>query len=87
MDILFAVLALLFGGLAYQTRRKNIAEARNENVETKEKVNEINKDVAKNQGLIGAEEEKQKDIKEKIENGKESSDDSINSLIDFFKKR
>lgn len=79
---------LLFGGLVLQTKKKNIAEARNDNLETKEKLNDVNKNISQNQGQIESEEDKQKEILKEIENGKNSNDQANpDNLLDYFRNR
>lgn len=88
MEYLISLILLLFGGLVLQTKKKNIAEARNDNLETKEKLNDVNKNISQNQGQIESEEDKQKEILKEIENGKNSNDQANpDNLLDYFRNR
>ncbi len=49
--------AAILAALYYLWTKKNSAEALNENVETKEHVNELGKEISKNDGQLASEEE------------------------------
>lgn len=72
--------------LLYEKNKRESAEALNDNLETKEKVDAINKDVIKNEALIAAEEEKRKEIEKKLEEEK-NKDVSKDDLTKFFNDR
>ena len=76
----------LLGAFFYQKSKRETAEARNENLETKEKLNDINKDISKNQGQLESEEQKQSELKKDLENVK-TIQDSISSIVDFLNSR
>lgn len=71
--------------LVYLYIKKQSAEALLENVDTKEKVNELGKDIAKNDGLLEAEEEKRAQLEK--EKNEKLKDTSVSDLIDFFNNR
>lgn len=76
-----AVLAAFY----YLKVKKDSAEALNENIDTKNKINELDKDASKNSGLLEAEEEKRKQLEN--EKNEKIKDTSLNTLIDFFNGR
>lgn len=83
MDIKYviAVFVGLLGYSAYQTITKRGAKGLLENLDTKNALNDKDKDIAKNTGLLQAEEEKRKD------NEKTPDDVSNDQLRDFFNKK
>lgn len=85
MEYLIGIIAALVGALFWQTNKRKIAEARNENVLTKEKLNDINKDIAKNSGSIESENSKQEEFKKDLENVK-TNDLSVSDILDIFNK-
>lgn len=78
-------LAALGGLFLYEKSKRKSAEALNENVETKEKLNELNKDIIKNEALNEAEEEKRKQIEKESEEKKNEKVDRDN-LLDWLNK-
>jgi uncharacterized protein (DUF342 family) len=87
MEYIIGIIATLLGALYWQTQKRKIAEARNENILTKEKLNDINKEIASNSGSIESEKLKQEQLKKDLENvkpGGMSVDDVIN-IINKFK--
>ena len=83
-DLLYAVL----GGLAvlFFLKKNKSAEAQNENLETKEKLLELEKDVIKNDASLSAEEIKRNELKkEMVEKTNETL--SPQDLVDFFNNR
>jgi Flp pilus assembly protein TadB len=85
MEYLIGIIGALLGALYWQTNKRKIAEARNENVLTKEKLNDINKEIAKNSGVIESETLKQEELKKDLENAK-TNDLSINDVLDIINK-
>lgn len=81
--VLILVVVGLVGWLLYERSKRRSSEALNDNIETKEKVNEIQKDIIKNEALIEVEKEKQDELKKNLEKEK-SKDVSNDDLIDFF---
>lgn len=77
-----AILAVLY----YLWTKKQTAEALNQNIDTKNQINELDKNVAKNDGLLQSEEEKRNQLQKDAENAK-NADQTSSSLIDFFKRR
>lgn len=63
MEYIFGLIALLLGALGYNVIRRRSAEALLQNNEIKSKLNEQDKDKARNDGLLAAEEEKRADSK------------------------
>jgi uncharacterized protein (DUF342 family) len=87
MEYIIGIIVTLLGALYWQTQKRKIAEARNENILTKEKLNDINKQIASNSGSIESEKLKQEQLKKDLENVKPdgmSVDDVIN-IINKFK--
>lgn len=66
MEYLIGLLVAALGLLMYERTKKQSAEGLLLNTETKEKDVSLQADQAKNSGLISAEEEKQKQIKEDV---------------------
>lgn len=88
MQYLIGIIVALVGAFFWQRNRANTAEARNDNLQTKEELNKIDNVIAKNSGQEQAEEEKQAKLKKEIqENATKSIVDNVSSLIDFFNKR
>lgn len=86
MNYLIGIIVALVGAFLYQRNKTNTAEARNDNLTTKEQLNDINKDISKNEGSLESEEQKQEAIKKELENNKNVTE-AISSVIDFFNKR
>lgn len=84
MDYLIGLLVALGLGFLYQRNRANTAEARNDNLEVKEELNNINKDISKNDGLLDAEEEKRKELQKQVEN---LTADTVTNIVDYLNKR
>lgn len=88
MDLTIGLVVLvlgLFGWLLYERSKKQSAEALNSNLDTKQQVLDVQKDVEKNNGLIEAEKQKQDDLNKKLEEEK-AKDVSKDDLLDFFNK-
>jgi len=58
MEYLIGLLVLALGGLLWNKQRADNAEALNQNIDTKNKVIDINRDISKDQGLLDAEKAK-----------------------------
>lgn len=86
LTILFGVIAALVGGFFYQKSKKDSAEALLQNQDTKKALNELDKTVAKNDGLLTAEEEKRKQLEKDLE-AEKAKDVSQKDLTDFFNNR
>jgi len=84
-SILITLVLLLGGGLWYEFRKRKSAEALNDNIETKEKIDEAQKDIIKNEALIEASKQKQDEIQKKLDEEK-NKDVSKDDLLDFFNK-
>jgi hypothetical protein len=63
MEYLIALLGLMGGAVVYLFVKKGSAEALLENNEVKSKLNDLDKDKSKNDGLLASEEEKRSDVK------------------------
>lgn len=85
MEYIIGIIVALLGALYWQTSKRKIAEARNENVLTKEKLNDINKEIAKNSGIIESETLKQEELKRDLENAK-TNDLSVNDVLNIINK-
>jgi len=85
-SVLIMMVVALVVLLVHQHLKKNSAEALNDNLESKEKVLEKEKEIAKNEGLITAEEEKRKQIESDLEK-KKNEEVSKDNLLDFFNNR
>lgn len=85
MEYIIGIIGVLFGALYWQTNKRKIAEARNENILTKEKLNDINKEIAKNSGIIESETLKQEELKRDLENAK-TNDLSVNDVLNIINK-
>lgn len=72
--------------IIYLYVKKNSAEALNQNIDTKEKLNELGKDLSKNDGLLDAEEERRRLIEEE-KNAKLNQGATVTDLINFFSNR
>ena len=82
---LVTLVGILFAYVLYLNNKKNNAEALNSNLETKEKVQDVQKDIDKNEAKIEAEEQKRKEIQDKADEEK-NKDVSKDELLDFFNK-
>lgn len=86
MEYIIGILVALLGGFFYQKSKRETAEARNENLETKEKLNDINKNISKNQGSLEAEEQKQNELRKDLDAAK-ITEDTITNIVDWLNKR
>lgn len=82
---LLAAIAALGAWLYFEHSTRKHAEALNDNLETKEKVDAVNKDVIKNEALIEAEKQKQDELNKNLEEEKKK-EVSKDELLDFFNK-
>lgn len=85
MEVLLGIIAALIGGVIWQSKKRRIAEARNENIDIKEKINEISKGISKNEGSIQAEADKQSSLQKEIDNNAKK-DNSLSTIIDILKR-
>lgn len=72
--IVGVLLFIMTGAFLYEKSKRESAEAIADNKETLDKVNEIHKEIASNDGKLESEEAKRADIKKETE--KEKADDS-----------
>ena len=79
MEYLLGLVGVLLGALYLTNTKKKSAEALLQNQATKEKTLEQDRDIAKNNGLLDAEEQKRKEL----ENVKKDPTDPA----DFFNRR
>lgn len=86
LGALGAIIAALFGAVIYFKSKKDTAEALNQNIEVKEKLNEVSKEIAKNEGLSQAEEEKRKQLEDEANKEKEKGLTG-EDLANFFNNR
>lgn len=84
-NYLLGIIAALVGAFFYQKNKANSAEARNDNLDVKEKLNTVDQDIAKNNGNLESEQQKQNELKKEIE--APNAVETITTLIDFFTKR
>lgn len=90
MNYLIGIIVALLGGFLYQRNKAAIAEAINKNVDEKEKLNTIDRKIAENSGIISAEEQKQTELKEEIQNADNTKVDLatvVNLINDLTKKK
>lgn len=78
--------AAILAALYYLWTKKNSAEALNENIDVKNEINELDKQVSKNDGLLESEEEKRKQLQDELNDEKKQSL-SLIDLLKFFTKR
>lgn len=87
MDYLIAMIACLLGYGFYQKSKRNSAEARNENIETKEKLLDKDRSIANNDAALSEEEKRLNNLSKDLSNVKNTEPVSLSSLIEFFTKR
>lgn len=87
MDIQYIVgiILALIGYIIYSDGKRKSAEALLENLETKKKLNEGDKEIAKNEGLEQSEEEYREFLKKAAEKEKDK-EKSLEELKDQFNK-
>jgi len=81
MEILLGVVAALLGMLLFERSKRKASEASLNNLESKEKVLEVEKTKVKNSALIDAEEEKREQIR------KEKKDVSLEEIAHYINNR
>ena len=86
MIYLIGIIVALIGYALFQRSKRRSAEALNTNLETKEQVLDIQKDVEKNNAEIEAEKQKQADLQKKADEEK-AKDVSKEDLVDFFNNK
>jgi len=82
-NVLIAVLCGL--GVFFALKKNNASDAQSENIETKEKILDIEKDIAKTNGLVQAEETKREDLKKEMT---EKTNESLTpeEIADYFNR-
>lgn len=83
-DYLYAVLAGL--AVLFFLKKNKAVKAQAENLETKEKVNEVQKEVVKTEALIDAEAIKREELKTEMER-KTRETLTEQDIVDFFNRR
>ena len=83
--VLVIVIGTLTGLYLYERSKRRSAEALNTNIQTKEQVDSIQKNVDVNDANIKVEEQKQADAKKAADEEK-AKDVSKDDLLDFFNK-
>lgn len=83
-DYLYAILAGL--AVLFFLKKNKAVEAQAENLETKEKINEVQKEVVKNEALIDAEAIKREELKNEMER-KTRETLTEQDIVDFFNRR
>lgn len=88
MDII-QILTVVIGGLiallGYNVVKRRSAEALNENLDTKNQINDISAEQAKNDGLLKSEEQKRQELEDQANKDKAAPTDP-QALADFFNK-
>lgn len=74
MEYLYGIIVVLLGGIFFLNGKKKSAEALVNNDESKKELNKLDQDIAKNTGLLDAEEEKRKQIQKEIDLAKQNDD-------------
>jgi hypothetical protein len=82
--ILALLVVILTGAFLFERSRRKSNEAIADNKEMLDKLNELNKEKAKNDGQLASEEEKRNEIRKEADDRK--SDDS-SDVADFLKRR
>lgn len=83
--VLAALLFIMTGAFLYQRSRANSAEAVADNQEMLEKLNEGNKEIAKNDGQLESEEAKREEIRKETDAKKADAPNTDDA--DFFNNR
>ena len=83
MEYLIGLLVLALGGLLWNNKRANNAEALNQNIDTKNKVVDINRDITKDQGLLDAEKAKRDQLEADLK-AKEKANVTQEDLLKFL---
>ena len=80
--VLGVLLLIMTGAFLFERSKRKSAEAIADNKETLDKLNDLNKEIKKNEAALEAEEEKRNEIKKEVEDEKA---DSTGSAADFNK--
>jgi len=82
MELILSVIGILLGLLGYNFVKRRSAEALLENNETNKKLNEQDKAIARDSGLLQAEEAKRKQIEEEMKKkGKDATAEDLNTIL------
>lgn len=85
MSYILGLIGVLLAALGYNFVKRRSAEALNANIEVGKKLNEVDKSVAKNEGLLQSEEERREAIKRQMDaSSKEFK--TIKDLEDFLSR-
>lgn len=85
VSVLGLIIAVLLGLLWFTKSKKDAAEALNGNQEDQQKINQIDSNIAKNDGLLAAEEQKRSEIEQELKR-KENEKPTDDQLLDYFNK-
>lgn len=86
LKLIFGVIMMFItGAFLYERSRRKSAEAIADNKDVLDKINESDKVITKNNGLLEAEEQKREDIKKEATDAKNDSDGADDA--EFFRKR
>lgn len=83
MEYLIGLLVLALGGLLWNKKRADNAEALNDNVDTKTKVITIEEFIAKNRAMLDAEKAKRDQLEADLK-AKENKDVSKDEILDYL---
>jgi hypothetical protein len=83
MEYIFGLISVLFGSAVFLYIRGQSAQALLDNLKTKEKLNESDKDIANKQGNLQAESDKRNDLAKDL-NQEKGKDETLENLKDFF---
>lgn len=84
MTYLLAAVGILLGWLFLERGKRKSAEALNDNLETKEKVDANAAKQAQNNASLTLEEERRKDIEKKVQD--EKANNTVDDILDFLNK-
>lgn len=85
IGIITVIGVVLFGWLMYEKNAKAGAEALNKNEDDQKKLDALDTNIAKNDGLEQAEEQKRSDIEQELKR-KENEKPTDDQLLDYFNK-
>jgi hypothetical protein len=83
MEYLIGLVAVLLGGLWFQTKKRQSAEALLSNTQTKEDVQKIQANIDKNNANLSVEEKKREEINAEKDNGPVIDSD----ILDYFNRK
>lgn len=86
LNTLLLVIGGLIGAFFYQRSKRRSAEALNENVETKEKLLNLDKEKNTNDANLLLENERRNDLRKQLEEDINDKEDSINDIADDLRK-